>query len=490
MSDRVEPYYRQQVTHGEVEQWHDHFEAADQAIVDEHEMWGIVEGLIATESGPPDFKVRVSEGFAYDENGQRIVQSGGPDDYELTSYIPTNPGEERYVAIYYEDADDTSDARVDGNGVPLNYLKEESHGYHIEAGTVGAPAQPKPAIVPDKVLICVVHLTNGMASITNADISMEWYGLDAASVDRQVGGVVAPGRLLEEDKRIAYDSAIGDTVITIGNTNTLDADGGDISMGGGVIDTEGGNILVGAGLVDTEGGDVDFGGGDADLETGNVIHATHVDADEADPANTKGHLYADPATGTLIEIRKPWDIPRESFVPTSQPTDPWTAAGNDNEWAINSTTRVSWQMFWNGAGFGAPRTGRKINAPIFVPNGSRLVRVTLEITNLVALPNNLEFKCGVAYSAKNGGGLTTVVTKTYDNTSGGIWTAGGTGTVIAMATTDAPVDIVLGDGYTTAGNTYFVFAYMDDLAGVGNNNYVSIIGGTANVLIREASHVF
>jgi hypothetical protein len=477
MSDRVQPYYRQNVTWAEIEQWHDQLEAADRALQADHSYWGVVDGLEVTEQAAPDLTVAIDEGVAYDQLGQRIEHSFGMVDtfVDLTAYVPAVAGQERYVGIYIGFARAASDPRVDGDGVPINYLSEESWAVSVAVGSVGAPAQPKPALVGGKVLLAVVHLVQGMAAILNADISMAWYGLPGTpgvgSADRQVGGVIAPGRLLGTDRRLAWDGTLAETVVTIGAANTLNTAGGTITMVGGLID---------------------MGSGDLDSDSGNLIKANMVNAEEPAPAASKGFLYANPATGALRTVRKPWDIHASEMAPGAQTTHPWAAGLVDNNWAIATSDRIEWTMLWNGAAAGVARQGGSLIIPIKVPEGSKIVRATLCMNVVTAFPggDQLRIKCGVAYLEKDGTGITVHTTKTYAASDGGIWTATGHANVIAMSTTDADLVVVNGDGYTTVGNTYYIYCYMDDTTGVGNNVFVAIQGETVNTVIRDASHVY
>jgi hypothetical protein len=477
MSDRVQPYYRQNVTWAEIEQWHDQLEAADRALASDHIYWGVVDGLEVTEDAPPSLSVIINEGVAYDALGQRIDHHWGVGStfVNLTAYVPAVAGQERYVGIYLEFARIASDPRVDGDGAPLNYLEEEGWATYKAIGTAGAPAQPKPAIVANKVLLAVVHLTNGMGTIVNADISMAWYGLTggagAGSADRQVGGVIAPGRLLGTDRRLAWDSTLAETVLTIGAANTLNVSGGTITMVGGLID---------------------MGSGDLDSDSGNLIKANMVNAEEPDPAASKGFLYADPATGALRTVLKPWDIHASTMAPGAQTTHPWAASLVDNNWAIGTTSRIEWTMLWNGAAAGVARQGVSLIIPIEVPNGCRIDRVTLCMNLNAILPvgDQLEFVCGVASLAKDGSGITVHTTKAYKNSSVGIWSVTGHDNVIAMSTSDPEITVINGDGATTVGSTYYAYCYMNDLAGVGNNVFVTIQGATVTTKIRDASHVY
>lgn len=346
MSDRVEPYYYQEVTEGEVETWHDHFENADQAIVEEHDSWGIMSGMVVAEQGVPDMTVQISDGVAYDENGQRIPLTGGPTTVDLSTYEPAVGGQERWVGVYIETDRLESDARVDGDANPLNYLLEESFAFHIESGAAGAPPQAKPAIVANKVLLAHVELTNGMGAITNAEIDMDWFNIAAASVDRQVGGLAAPGRLLDTTRRIAYDPAIGDSVIAIGASNSINFD------------------------------------------SGNGLNATKLEAEQPDVAADQGHLYVNPATGAKRDVVKDWSYDASAMFPGTKGAgsqSPWTLPIVINNWylAENAVAPMTvagdlgWRMDVNTGGIGS-LCG--LYVPLDIPDKAKLISALVGYT--------------------------------------------------------------------------------------------------------------
>jgi hypothetical protein len=214
--DRSNFYFEQEVTQSEMDQAFDDVQAvANQQITDhvdpggDFAHWGVVTGLVVAEQGAPDLTVQISNGVAYDENGDRIPHAGGPTSQDLTSLVPGS--DSRYVRVYVEHDTVESDPRVDGAAVPLNYRIADSFAFSLDAGAIAA-SPTKPAIVSGKVLLATVLLYAGQTQILDADISLalgNTYGAGIDETDRQEGGFVAHGRKLT--RAIGFESAWGAT---------------------------------------------------------------------------------------------------------------------------------------------------------------------------------------------------------------------------------------------------------------------------------------
>ncbi len=154
---------------------------------------------------------------------------------------------------------------------------------------------------------------------------------------------------------------------------------------------------------------------------------------------------------------------------------------------------IAWECRWNGAGTGASRSGVMM-WPIRVPGGAMIYRVTMEFSYFAALPNNLRVACGVRYRKKightNGAGLVDHTAKLYHN--GVAPLNGGVGSYVLemMTTGDNQIIVDNDDDNGIAGEDLFVYMFIDDLVGVGNQTYFRVQSGTVHYAIREASHVY
>jgi len=337
---RFQPYYRQMVTHGEVDGWHDAIEQGDWDLVVDHDTWGVMGyGLTVTQQGVPDMTVLIQDGMAYDETGQRIPVTGGPHTVDIAAHEPGVPGDERYVAIYVEHDTTASDARVDGNGVPLDYQIDESFAFHVEPGLAGVPPQVPPAIVPNMVLLAVVHMTNGMGSIVNADIDMTYD--PPGTTSRQEGGVAAFGRDLL--KTLFFSPGLV--------TRAIDTGGLHIEMG----------------------------------NTGDITDARGVYSAIPDTSFGRGHIYGDDS-GTLFDVDKYESYDASHFLPASAAggggIDPWEnipAGLINNNWylaeraagALTSAGELLWRMQFQFGGAGT--TIGLYCALTGVPHGAKLI---------------------------------------------------------------------------------------------------------------------
>jgi hypothetical protein len=472
--DRSDFYYKQNVTQAELDQAFSDCENADRALMEDHTdgdhaLWGVLTGYEVTETtGTPDLNVQVANGYAYDEDGQRIPHTGGPTAVDLSTGVPGS--DSRYVRVYVAFTRTLTDPRTDGDGASVDYRQAEAPVFSIQLGSIAA-SPVKPTIESNKVLLATVLLPTGKTQIFDADISMA-LDVDTSNpgdVDRQEGGVCIPhGRM--GTRPVIFDPNASDVML---------------NMAGNDLQVEGGDIIMGDDLTPWNSGGRIF------MEGGQIYNCGEIRVD-GPPDPGVGYLYCDGSPsdhfGDLLEVDKPWDIPGESFMPAKQTTDPWSSGPtNDNNWALeNFGTRIIWTMYWGGAAHGSARTGVYLRAPIFVPHKSKLVAVKLHLNviNTFTGFGDLDFVCGVAYQPKSSTSITVHTTKTYNAASGGIWTATGRGEIDAMTTGDTALTI------SNSANSYFLYCYHDDASGVGAARFVDIFHGTSETLIREASHVF
>lgn len=364
--DRSNFYFKQNVTEAELDQaFDDSEEGLDNREVD-RSLYGVVDGFVVSESAPPDFEVQITTGVAYNDEGKRLVGlvAGSID---LTAEIPAVGGDSRYVRIYAERLRVESDARTDGTGAPLFYRYTDSVDFDFVSGVAGV-APVRPAAVANTVTLAMVLLTNGMASILDSDISVNW-----ADTDRDTGQVIKAGKVNDA-------AALGnclDKTLTPDMQHLTFADDVQIDdLGKLEMSSTGATVAI-----DSNGRDIGTAGGDIDLDDGSVVKAAGVQADDPDPASGEGHLYADPTTGALITVTKHCAIDACEFIAPGPADDPWDASGA-NTWRIVEDNHFS--SFLGGVGWamtmasgGGPVGSRGLYIPVHVPDGAKLINATV-----------------------------------------------------------------------------------------------------------------
>jgi hypothetical protein len=180
MANRVDYYFEQLVTEGELDKGFNYLELAEQAIVADHDLSGIWNGLTVTQnSGTPNLTVDVALGTAYDADGQRIRVPSQQDidcsvDYLAVSTAVATPGNEKYLAIFAEFDRALSDPRTDGHSSTVYFERAESFTIWVKQGTEAAiGAAVKPALESGAILLCDVRLINAQTQILNADITTD-----------------------------------------------------------------------------------------------------------------------------------------------------------------------------------------------------------------------------------------------------------------------------------------------------------------------------
>jgi len=219
--DRLDWYFRQLVTEGNLDAAFDNAETADKRIVSELALDGVVTGLVVSQHAPvPDFTVDVTPGTTYDPEGRRVrvPTTQNPDCVEDEAGVPTavqNPGNEKWVSVFAEFDRALSDPRTDGNGQTVYFARAESFRLNVTQGAEAAIGNAvRPQLRDDQTLLCDVRLEFGDASIVDARIDTT-RRQDAVVVDGTPNSVRA-GSLRE---------AVGDVVAAL-NTHVTNADAG------------------------------------------------------------------------------------------------------------------------------------------------------------------------------------------------------------------------------------------------------------------------
>lgn len=174
--NRRDYYYKQKVTDDELDAGFDGAELADRnAVADVGTVGVLVNGAVSQHSPTPNLTVDVSgQAIAYDQTGQRIfipslqVIDCATDSAGSSTSVGT-PGNIRWVSLFAKFKRAESDPREDGNGNPLNFVRDESFEIVRIQGAEGvAPARP--SLLSDGILLADVQRTNAQTQILNADI--------------------------------------------------------------------------------------------------------------------------------------------------------------------------------------------------------------------------------------------------------------------------------------------------------------------------------
>lgn len=191
MADKNNFYYDQEVTEQELDGAFDSMEQADWDQFKDLGLKGIRTGAFhAAPTSPQSFNVRISgNNTPYDPNdppgvgvsklGKRLYAAAAAsvsvqtDENGDPINLPS-PGNEKWVSIFVTHARLGSDPRTDGNQQPVDFVQTETVSYRVVAGAEDAiGAAVKPSLHSDDLLVADIQLTNGLASIGSAQVSLD-----------------------------------------------------------------------------------------------------------------------------------------------------------------------------------------------------------------------------------------------------------------------------------------------------------------------------
>lgn len=190
MANRRDYYYRQKVTEAELDAGFDGLETAQRNIMGDHELYGIVEGLIVSQhAGTPDLTVDVAAGIAYSKQGERIqVPALQNVDVSIDSAAITTdvaaPGNSKIVSVFLEYDETLSDPRIDGNGATVFHQIDESFAIVVVQGAEGV-SPVAPSLNSNRILLADITRTFGDTQILNAVISPDPTDLTDATGRRE-----------------------------------------------------------------------------------------------------------------------------------------------------------------------------------------------------------------------------------------------------------------------------------------------------------------
>jgi hypothetical protein len=178
MSDRLNYYFRQGVTEGELDLGFELLEQADRNLAGDIGIFGIIDGMRASEcNGVPDLSVDLTApGRAYDRLGRRIFY-GTAQNFDLSTDVNgvstavQGEGNEKIVSLYIQFDRRLSDPRTDGNSQQVFFRRDESFRFIVRQGSEAAAGEAvPPPLQPDALLIVDVTRRFGQSQILNGDL--------------------------------------------------------------------------------------------------------------------------------------------------------------------------------------------------------------------------------------------------------------------------------------------------------------------------------
>lgn len=178
----------------------DSAEAADQALMSDQALTGVFTGIVPVQEATPDLTVDVTAGTAYDVDGQRITLASTQNldvsvDSNALSTAVVSGGNEKWVSVFVQFDRALSDPRVDGNGIPLQYLRTESYQFIVDQGSESAAGTAATltsanaetyALADGQTLLVVVDRT----SIQTATFNTGDFGAIGAATAAEVAAVI------------------------------------------------------------------------------------------------------------------------------------------------------------------------------------------------------------------------------------------------------------------------------------------------------------
>lgn len=199
--DLFDWFFKQPVTEGEMDEAFDNAEQADQSIMNDQGLVGVmVNGDVAEHFPTPDLTVDIATPVvAYDQEGQRIFipGTGGVENVDVSvdsnsvSTAVAGGGNEKIVSVFIQFARALSNPRIDGNSASVDFNVDESFAIIVEQGAEAAPPATPPALKADALLLCDITRTNGQTQIFDADIDLSrkesTFKLSTATFDIDAG---------------------------------------------------------------------------------------------------------------------------------------------------------------------------------------------------------------------------------------------------------------------------------------------------------------
>ena len=175
--DRLDYYYKQPVTDGELDLGFANAEVADRNLAIDNALFGIASGMVVSQHTAPDLTVNVSTGVGNDAAGQRVFAPStqnvnvAVDNGSVTTAV-TTPGNSKVVSVFAKFKRALSDPRIDGNSATVYFHSDESFDFYVTQGTEAATGtETPPPLEADKILLADIRRTQGVTTIVNSEIN-------------------------------------------------------------------------------------------------------------------------------------------------------------------------------------------------------------------------------------------------------------------------------------------------------------------------------
>lgn len=176
MANRLNYYFRQKVTEGELDEGFALLEQADNEFITDSGLVGIVSGLAVTQRGAgANLSVDVSAGTAYDKNGARIHTSSTQNvlvstDESAVSTTVAGVGNSKILSVFAKFDRVLTDPRTDGNSVTVYFEEAEGFEFVVRQGAEGV-SPTAPPLDPEYILLADITRVYGDTTIVNAAIA-------------------------------------------------------------------------------------------------------------------------------------------------------------------------------------------------------------------------------------------------------------------------------------------------------------------------------
>lgn len=140
-------YFEQLVTQADMDGQFSSAENADQSLQTDNGYIGIASGQDVSQIFPQDLTVDIASGVGYDQTGQRVFIPAVQNldcsvDSNAISTAVSGGGNEKWISVFVAFDRILSDQRIDGNGVPLQYLEAESFQFIVDQAAEAAAGTP------------------------------------------------------------------------------------------------------------------------------------------------------------------------------------------------------------------------------------------------------------------------------------------------------------------------------------------------------------
>ncbi len=178
MANRVDFFFKQVVTEGELDFAFDGLELADRNIITDLGFTGIASGGLVTEhAGVPDLTVDIAGPLsAHSPQGERLFFSPlqnvdvSVDDLAVSTAVGAG-GNEKIISVFLKFDRLLSDDRIDGGGNPIKFQQDESFKFVVKQSAeapVGTAVPPP--LEPDGILFVDITRIFAQTQILNADL--------------------------------------------------------------------------------------------------------------------------------------------------------------------------------------------------------------------------------------------------------------------------------------------------------------------------------